>query len=124
MTAIAMPSQHHVDQAREELERWQFKLGKVEARAILSSSQAKADEMELRAVREKVDVARASYTAMVDRFTQHDRIQEATDAIRAKLQAPAAEPKRGPLFPGPAPINGAGEADPGEAELDELGDVR
>jgi hypothetical protein len=83
---VRMPSQHHIDMAREALERLQMKLGKVEARAILSSARANADKLELDELQKETDAARETYRSLVARFTHSDRIAEATAAIREVLQ--------------------------------------
>jgi hypothetical protein len=102
-----MPSQSQIDNAREALERTQMKLGKIQARAILSSATAKADQLDLADAEKAADKAQDEYRALVNRFTNADRIAEATTAIQNALGKD--ETRRGPLF-GEKGVNGI-EAD-------------
>lgn len=130
-----IPSQAQIDNSREALERAQMKLGKVQARAILSGAQAKADLAELERANKTRDDAEADYVALVARFTQTDQVAVATRAIRDRLQPQADQDaavrkaglfvlgQSGAVAVDPASAKVAAEADPSLGDIYTLGDV-
>lgn len=109
-----MPSQATVDNAREALERAQFKLGRAQTKAIISSAQAGADKDALDEAQAERDKAEAELVAIVKRFTGRDFSLEASlEAVRSKMaDVTASRQVEAPTGGGVVPILPAGETPP------------
>ena len=81
------PSRATIDTAQDELANLNYKLGRAQVAAMLSSGQAKADRAAVEELTALVEEKRQAVEAMVETFTNPTRSDPAValDAIRSKL---------------------------------------